>query len=349
MSATVRVSAFVGGVRNANGYAVGTENRYVPPGWDYWVGLASDANPTILANVNGSWSDTGVSVSQEAQWLADHADSFIRDNAGVPWFCFYGPRGPHKPYTPSAESEHYADDIPLRRPVNFNEPDGMEDKPTGVGLRTALSDADIASLEEQQEGSLEELQDIDAQVGRLLDTLQETGQLANTYVFFTSDNGFLLGENRQRGKNLAYQASAELPLVVSGPGVRVGATGALASMVDVRSTLANLAGVGDGASYDGRSLARLFSGSPATWRKRLLFERPPSGSVEAGVGWYALYEPPHIYIEWTTGARELYDLATDPGELQSLHASRPELVSRYSPRLAALKTAKGAGLRLAEV
>ncbi len=82
-------------------------------------------------------------------------DAFIRNNAGVPWFCFYGPRGPHKPYTPSAESEHYADDIPLRRPVNFNEPDGMEDKPTGVGLRTALSDADIASLEEQQEGSLE--------------------------------------------------------------------------------------------------------------------------------------------------------------------------------------------------
>jgi N-acetylglucosamine-6-sulfatase len=331
-----------------NGYAADTENRYVPPGWDYWVGLASDSSPTIRANVNGHWSDTGVSVSQEAKWwLADHVDAFIRKNAGVPWFCFYGPRAPHGPYTPSAESEHYADDIPLRRPVNFNEPDGMGDKPTGVGLRrTPLTETDMADLEVKQEGSLEELQDIDAQVGRLLDTLQATGQLANTYVFFTSDNGFMLGENRQRGKNWAYEASVELPLVVRGPGVDVGTTNALASMVDVWATLANFVGVAGDVAYDGRSLAHLFSGTPATWRKRLLFEGPPSGT---DVGWYALYEQPHIYIEWTTGAKELYDLVADPGELKSLHASRPELVSRYSPRLAALKAAQGDALRQAEV
>jgi N-acetylglucosamine-6-sulfatase len=330
-----------------NGYGASTENKYIPPGWDYWVGLASDGRLTILANVNGRWSDTGVSVSQEAKWLADHVDAFIRNNAGVPWFCFYGPRGPHAPYTPSAQSEHYADDIPLRRPINFNEPDGMEDKPTTVGLRTtALGRTAIANLETEQEGSLEELQDVDAQVDRLLDTLASTGQLANTYVFFTSDNGFMRGENRQRGKNWAYEASAELPLLMRGPGVGVRTTDALSSMVDVRATLTNLAGVVGDVAYDGRSWAQLFSGTPATWRKRLLFERPPSGTI---VGWHALYEPPHIYIEWTNGAKELYDLVADPGELKSLHASRTDLVSQYSSRLAALKTAEGAGLRQAEV
>ena len=199
----------------------------------------------------------------------------------------------------------------------------------------------------RQEGSLEELQDIDAQVGRLLDTLLATGQLANTYVFFASDNGFMLGENRQIGKTLAYEASAELPLLMRGPSVGVGTASALASMVDVRATLANLAGVDGDVACDGRSLAPLFTGTPpATWRKRLLFESPPSGT---SVGWYALYEPPHIYIEWTTGAKELYDLVADPGELKSLHATRPELVSRYSPRLAALKAAQGDVLRKAEV
>ncbi len=68
-------------------------------------------------------------------------------------------------------------------------------------------------------------------MGRLLDTLQATGQLANTYVFFASDNGFMLGENRQRGKDWAYEASAELPLLMRGPGVGVGTTSALASMM----------------------------------------------------------------------------------------------------------------------
>jgi N-acetylglucosamine-6-sulfatase len=338
-------TGFVG--KYFNGYAASTERNYIPPGWHHWVGLASDSNLTIRANVNGTWSDTGISVRQEAKWLADHVDTFIRNNASVPWFCFYGPRYPHGPHTPSPQSEHYADDIPLRRPLNFNEPDGMGDKPTTVGLRlSALTSTNIANLETEQEGMLEELQDVDAQVGRLLDTLTSTGQLANTYVFFTSDNGFMLGENRQKGKDWAYEASAELPLVMRGPGVGVGTTNALSSMVDVRATLTNLAGVTGDAAYDGRSWVQLFSGTPATWRKRLLFERPPSGT---SVGWYALYEPPHIYIEWTKGAKELYDLVADPGELKSLHASSPALVSRYSPRLAALKAAKDAALRQAEV
>ena len=328
-----------------NGLQATTERNYIPPGWDYFVGLASDGYLTIRANINGKWSDTGVSVSEEAEWLADHVVNFI--GGTEPWFCFYGPRAPHTPYTPSAASEHYADNIPLRRPGNFNEPDGMGDKPTGVGLRrTALTATDIADLETMQEGMLEELQDVDAQVGRLLDTLEARGQLANTYVFFTSDNGFMLGENRQRSKNWAYQESAELPLLLRGPGVGAGKTNALASIVDIRATLANLAGTAGDVGHDGRSLASLFSSTPSTWRKRLLFERPPVGTKP---GWYALHEPPHIYIEWTTQAKELYDLATDPGELQSQHATKPSLVSQFSSQLAPMKTAQGDALRAAEV
>jgi N-acetylglucosamine-6-sulfatase len=136
-----------------------------------------------------------------------------------------------------------------------------------------------------------------------------------------------------------------LPFLMSGPGVGVDTTSALASMVDVRATLADLAGIAGDVACDGRSLAQLFTGTPASGRRRLLFESPPSGS---SVGWYALYEPPHVYIEWTTGAKELYDLVADPGELNNLHASRPELVITYSSRLAALKTAQGDALRQAE-
>ena len=337
-------NGFVG--KYFNGYSARTENKYIPPGWNYWVGLASDGNLTIRANVNGTWSDTGVSVREEAKWLADHVVNFIRGTA-EPWFCFYGPRAPHSPYTPSSASEHYADDIPLRRPINFNEPDGMSDKPTGVGLRrTALTDTELADLETMQEGMLEELQDVDAQVGRLLNTLEAMGQLANTYVVFTSDNGFMLGENRQRWKNWAYEASAELPLLLRGPGVGTGTTNDLASIVDVRATLENLAGASGNVAKDGRSLAQLFSGTPSTWRKRLLFERPPLGTQR---GWYALYEPPYIYIEWTTSAKELYNLATDPGELKSQHATEPNLVSQFSSRVATMKTAQGDALRATEV
>ena len=100
-------TGFVG--KYFNGYGASTEKNYIPPGWDRWVGLASDGNLTILANVNGSWSDTGVSVREEADWLADHVDNFI-GGPTEPWFCFYGPRAPHGPLTPSKASEHYADE-----------------------------------------------------------------------------------------------------------------------------------------------------------------------------------------------------------------------------------------------
>jgi len=338
-------TALIGKYLNATG---GSERDYVPPGWDRWVSLASAHNPTILANIDGTWADTGVSTTGEARWLSDHADSFIRANEDGPWFCVLSLRAPHGPYTPSADSEHYAYYIPLRRTESFGEPDGdggVSDKPKEL-RRKALSAARIAKIEATQEGMLEELQDVDREVGRLLDVISSTNQAERTYIIFTSDNGFLLGEHRLVGKDLPYKEASILPLVVRGPGVAPASKcEAAASMVDVRATLANLAGVAGDVAHDGRSLAALFSGTPATWRQRLLLESPP---YKKNVGWFALFEPPHIYVEWSTGAKELYDLAADPAELRSLHASRPELVITYSTRLAALKTAQGDALREAE-
>jgi len=338
-------TALIGKYLNATG---GSERDYVPPGWDRWVSLASAHNPTILANIDGTWADTGVSTTGEARWLSDHADSFIRANEDGPWFCVLSLRAPHGPYTPSADSEHYADDIPLRRTESFGEPDGdggVSDKPKEL-RRKALSAARIAKIEATQEGMLEELQDVDREVGRLLDVISSTNQAERTYIIFTSDNGFLLGEHRLVGKDLPYKEASILPLVARGPGVAPASKcEAAASMVDVRATLANLAGVAGDVAHDGRSLAALFPGTPATWRQRLLLESPP---YKKNVGWFALFEPPHIYVEWSTGAKELYDLAADPAELRSLHASRPELVITYSTRLAALKTAQGDALREAE-
>jgi N-acetylglucosamine-6-sulfatase len=340
-------TALIGKYFNASGAS--SERDYVPAGWDRWVSLASAHNPTILANIDGTWADTGTSITGETRWLADHADSFIRANEDGPWFCVLSLRAPHGPHTPSADSEHYADDIPLRRTESFGEPDdegGVSDKPSEL-RRKALSAQRIAEIEAMQEGMLEELQDVDREVGRLLDVISSTNQAGRTYIIFTSDNGFLLGEHRLVGKDLLCREASTLPLVVRGPGVAPGSKcDEAASMVDVRATLANLAGVAGDAAHDGRSLAALFSGTPTTeWRARLLLESPPYGT---NAGWFALFEPPYIYAEWSTGAKELYDLAADPEELRSLHASRPELVITYSTRLAALKTAQGDALREAE-
>jgi N-acetylglucosamine-6-sulfatase len=334
-----------------NAYNAFSEGDYVPAGWDHWVGLANADNPTIIANIDGTWSDTGVSTTEEIRWLSDHADSFIRANENGPWFCLLSVRAPHGPYTPSADSAHYADDIPLRRSESFDEPDadGMSDKPLGLRWRDALTAEKIAEIEAIQEGALEELQDVDKEVGRLLDIISSTNQAERTYVFFTSDNGFLLGEHRIVDKNLAYQEASILPLVVRGPGVASGSKcDALTSMVDLRATLTNLAGVAGSYAYDGRALTPLLSNNglaPGAWRKRLLFEAP---GFKETLGWHALHDARYVYVEWTNGEKELYDMVADPSQLDSIHESRSDLVSQYSAQLAALKSAKGAALRRAE-
>jgi len=75
-------------------------------------------------------------------------------------------------------------------------------------------------LREAYESKLENLQTVDDLVAELLTALKETGQLERTYIFFMTDNGYLLGEHRLVGKGLPYEESISTPLIVRGPGVK---------------------------------------------------------------------------------------------------------------------------------
>ncbi len=121
---------------------------------------------------------------------------------------------------------------------------------------------------------LESMLAVDEMVASLIDELEAAGELDNTYIFFTSDNGWFNGEHRIRsGKNRPYEESARVPLYVRGPGVPAGSeVEELAVNTDFAPTFAELAGVSFTA--DGRSLAPLLSGQdPASWRSAVLLER----------------------------------------------------------------------------
>ena len=99
------------------------------------------------------------------------------------------------------------------------------------------------------------LQAVDDLVEKLVMTLKETGQMENTYIFFTSDNGWMQGEHGFKGGKLTYyEESASVPLLVRGPGVPAGVSRELAGNHDYAPTWANIAGIS--FSADGRSLFR---------------------------------------------------------------------------------------------
>ena len=130
---------------------------------------------------------------------------------------------------------------------------GRHERQAHLAARPAA--AGPATHAAELEGKLEELQDLDDQIGRILDVLRRTGQLRRTWIFFVSDNGYLLGEHRLLRKQQPYEESAGIPFVVRGPGVEPRVE-ALVSQVDLMPTTFDIAGLDPdaGRDLDGRSM-----------------------------------------------------------------------------------------------
>jgi N-acetylglucosamine-6-sulfatase len=315
---------------------------YVAPGWSRWVAFVHNPNQyeAVRANIDGREVIPGLGPEYETRWMTDKAINFIRSNAGRPWMAWYAPNSPHKVYTPTPESEHLFDDVRPRSVPSVNEED-MSDKPPWM---QELPRVDLETARRILEGKLEELRDLDNELARVLWAIFKTGQWSRTYLIFTTDNGYMLGEYRLLHKEQPYEESSCLPFLVRGPRIAPGSVSqAFVSHLDLMPTLCKLAGAPrDG--LDGRSLLPLFGGStPLGWRKRLLVEHPYKG-------WHMLREGSLAYVERDDGFRDLYDLSTDPYQERNVYYSAaPEEQSRLSTLLNAMKRASGDELRTLEV
>lgn len=242
----------------------------------------------------------------------------------------------------------------------------MADKPRWLRALPRLSGADIAEVDETYREQAEMLLAVDELVGAILETLQDTGELDNTYLIFTSDHGFHAGEHRlSKMKLTPYAASARIPLLVRGPGVPAGRTlEQLALNIDIAPTITALAGVTPPAFVDGRSLAPLWSGAPPRWRQTALMEFWPRRTLEdyglehlnarvAVPRYRAVRSERHLYVEYSyrdgTTEGELYDLRRDPFELTNLYSrTDPERLRRYAEHAVRLQACAGKTCREAE-
>ena len=192
------------------------------------------------------------------------------------------------------------------------------------------------------------MQALDDLVEGVVNKLKSAGVLNNTYIFFTSDNGFEMGEHRIfDAKRQPYEESIHVPLLVRGPEVAAGLTTAnLALNTDIFPTFTDLAGIQTPSYVDGRSLRAVFNGSATTWRTAILLEtRFETGTKRNFYG--IRTSSGKKYIEYGGGFREFYDLSTDPHELSNTYeATSPP--TRLVARLQALKGCAGDSCRTAE-
>jgi N-acetylglucosamine-6-sulfatase len=356
-ASTIAVWLKAGGYRTAllgkyiNGYPRGSAETYVPPGWDEWFGHLSDFEDgryyNYWVNDNGQVFRYGAQAEEySTDVLTKRAVDYIQKAAArtEPFFLYLAPEAPHAPAIPP---DRHSGEFPREscpRFPSFNE-DDVRDKPAWVQGIPLMTDAVIKSADSFQRGRLRTTRGVEDLLEQVLAALVAAGKLDNTYVFFASDNGLLMGEHRAVGrKNNHYEESIHVPLMVRGPGVPAGQVLLHPVLnIDLAPTFAELARIPIPDSVDGRSFAPLLRAGPPgldQWRSDFLVEH-----FGAGVS-SALRTADVLYAELESGERELYDMRKDPYQVDSQHRRvDPSVLEPLSLRIAALAQCRGAGCR----
>lgn len=243
---------------------------------------------------------------------------------------------------PPARYAHSFDDVQLPRDPSFDEAD-VSDKPETVSGRERLDAETIEELTDTHRGQLGSLLAADDAVGRMLRSLRRAGELDDTLIIYTTDQGFFQGQHRIAfDKYIPYEPAIRIPLVIAGPGVPHGEV--VREPVynhDLAPTILDAAGAEAGRTQDGVSLLPRMHGEELPARALLLEALAPALPFEIGnpifdhqVPFYGVRTERWKYINWSFGAEELYDLRRDPYELDNL-AAEPQH-SGVKTRLAAL-------------
>ncbi len=284
----------------------------VPPGWDAWHSvLNADTHHyyygyTLNDNgsIDGPFGDSGSwdtreygerdyfgcpSTTIEEKPCLYETDVFSRiayeelsgTPAEQPFYMQIDYTAPHgdfrRPAGPEPPPRYYTlfdgAPYPHGRSEGFNE-GNVNDKPRFIREAPYLTPEEIHIYRVYYQKALAALRGIDDGVKTILDTLGGEHRLRNTYVIFTSDNGFFFGEHRLTGgKFLAYEPSTHLPFLIRGPGITPGSsTGELAANIDIAPTVLELAGVKADKSIDGRSMVPFLRDPSLRTRRPILFE-----------------------------------------------------------------------------
>jgi N-acetylglucosamine-6-sulfatase len=246
--------------------------------------------------------------------------------------------------------EAYASE-PLPSPPNLNEAD-VSDKPQGIATRPQLTTNQLDTATRNYRCRLESLLAVDEGVDRVVSALRSAGELEDTLILYTADNGFFHGEHRiLTGKNRVYEEAIRVPMLLRGPGVPKGVTVPEPVInADISPTALEAAGADAGRAQDGRSLLDLAEHPERRHGRELLIEQFTGDDDEdgqPGIAYAAIRTARFKYVENGTGEIELYDLEADPYELQNLAADPAfdDVEAALAGRLAKLRSCVGKSCR----
>ncbi|MCE9608687.1 MAG: sulfatase-like hydrolase/transferase [Chthoniobacter sp.] len=278
-----------------------------------------------------TFANKRVSGGHSVQVFTDAAVEFLREQKGTaPFLCYVAFNAPHDPRIAPKEyrEKFYGHEPPA--PANF-----LPVHPFNNGEMTIRDEA-LAPWPRTPEIVRQHLADyyayiefMDAQIGRIIEALQASGQAEKTIVVFASDHGLAIGSHGLFGKQNLYDHSMHAPLVLAGPGIPQGRrSDALCYLLDIFPTLGALAGVPAPEGSEGRSLIPVATGQAETSRAVILTAYTKVQRALREDRWKLIVYP-------QINKTQLFDLKADPLELHDLAADpqHAEEVRRLTARL----------------
>ena len=311
--------------------------EHIRPGFDYWfsfIGQGQYFNPKV--NDNGRETQiegymTDILTDKTVDWLVNKRDP------DKPFSLNLWHKAVHEKHLPAPRHEDLFQDDPLPEPPFDTHKETFKGKPEWLrrktyGFKWNENDKIPEELPEitwpinkhKYMQLLRSLIAVDESLGKVIKTLEEIGELENTVIIYSSDNGYFMGEHTFIDKRLAYENSMRVPMIIRYPKLisKSSVVDEQCLNIDIAPTILDLAGVNKPSYMQGESMLKLISGKKdKSWRKSMLFEYyvddawPYAGPNQVAVrtNEYKLIDN---FLE--DDIDELYDLKNDPGEMKNL-------------------------------
>jgi len=284
------------------------------------------------------------------EYCVNRSIDFLKEAAtsDKPFFLFHNTQLPHMNHEHKwpAKEETRAKYNKTDMPVAETRLDDLSNKPEYLKTVRNLTQAKIYGYPEVdaiQSHTLDYysvISEMDDALGRLLNTVEELGLRENTYIFFMSDNGWMLGEHGFTSKVLPYQASTSVPLFVAGPDIKSGENNNVVLNIDFLPTILELASVKLPENIHGNSILPILKNEETEWRENFIHE-----GIEGFGGilpHLAVIGTDYRYIETYEDRSlskvnfvELYNMKNDPVEMNNLaqDSSLQPVVEKHKKRI----------------
>lgn len=300
------------------------------PGNSFTVG--NQAFETVIYN---EANKKGGGRAQQSQCTADETLRWLkkRQNNKQPFFIYLGPPVPHDPRVAPKEFMDMYDSARITLPKNF-----MPNHPFDNG-ELKIRDELLAPFPRTPDVMKKHIAEyyacitcFDHHLGRIIAALEQSGELENTLIVYTSDHGLAVGgRHGLMGKQNLYE-HVKPPLLIAGPRVPHGKSNALVYLFDLFPTVVELAKLPAPKNVDGLSLAPILRGDKERVRESLFAAYRNCQRMVRDERWKVIWYP-------LIDRYQMFDVVEDPWELNDVHA-RPEQAQRFAElkqRLTALQ------------